>query len=157
MRSIISRELALRDARSQQQSWIFGLVLLVLLATAAFVFYTYRQRQERRRTELELANLRAQINPHFIFNCLNSIYRYTKERDTDTAAKYLQKFSSLLRLVLENSRSEKITLAYLPADLLRPALPGVVAQTGQVVLTARGIGKIHDVLRESLGVKMEAA
>ena len=85
--------------------------MLVLLATATFVFYTYRQRQERRRTELELANLRAQINPHFIFNCLNSIYRYTKERDTDTAAKYLQKFSSLLRLVLENSRSEKITLA----------------------------------------------
>jgi len=106
-----TRELALRDARSQQQAWIFGLVVLVLLATATFVFYTYRQRQERRRTELELANLRAQINPHFIFNCLNSIYRYTKERDTDTAAKYLQKFSSLLRLVLENSRSERITLA----------------------------------------------
>lgn len=105
------QELALRDSKSQQQRWIFGLVLLGLIATSTFVFYTYRQRQERRRAELELANLRAQINPHFIFNCLNSIYRYTKERDTDTAAKYLQKFSSLLRLVLENSRSEKITLA----------------------------------------------
>jgi LytS/YehU family sensor histidine kinase len=105
------RELALRDAKSQQQRWIFGLVLLGLLLSAGFIFYTYRQRQERRRTELELANLRNQINPHFIFNCLNSIYRYTKERDTDTAAKYLQKFSSLLRLVLENSRTEKITLA----------------------------------------------
>jgi two-component sensor histidine kinase len=105
------RELALRDARSQQQRLIFAAVLLGLLGAVAFGFYTYRQRQERRRTELELANLRAQINPHFIFNCLNSIYRYTKERDTDTAAKYLQKFSSLLRLVLENSRSEKITLA----------------------------------------------
>ena len=105
------RELALRDARSQQQRLIFAVVLLGLLGAVAFGFYTYRQRQDRRRTELELANLRAQINPHFIFNCLNSIYRYTKERDTETAAKYLQKFSSLLRLVLENSRSEKITLA----------------------------------------------
>ena len=105
------RELALRDARSQQQRLIFAVVLLGLLGAVAFGFYIYRQRQERRQTELELANLRAQINPHFIFNCLNSIYRYTKERDTDTAAKYLQKFSSLLRLVLENSRSEKITLA----------------------------------------------
>ncbi len=105
------RELALRDVRSQQQRLVFALVLLVLLGGVAFGFYSYRQRQERRRTELELANLRAQINPHFIFNCLNSIYRYTKERDTDTAAKYLQKFSSLLRLVLENSRTEKITLA----------------------------------------------
>ncbi len=105
------RELALRDARSQQQRLVFALLLLGLLGTSGFIFYIYRQRQERRRTELELANLRAQINPHFIFNCLNSIYRYTKERDTDTAAKYLQKFSSLLRLVLENSRTEKITLA----------------------------------------------
>ena len=110
-KAVQDRELALRDARSRQQSILFALVLLVLLGAAAFGFYTYRQRQERRRTELELASLRAQINPHFIFNCLNSIYRYTKERDTDTAAKYLQKFSSLLRLVLENSRTEKITLA----------------------------------------------
>jgi tetratricopeptide (TPR) repeat protein len=105
------QELALRDARNQQQRLIFGFITLALLGAAAFGFYAYRQKQERRSTELELANLRAQINPHFIFNCLNSIYRYTKERDTDTAAKYLQKFSSLLRLVLENSRTEKITLA----------------------------------------------
>jgi tetratricopeptide (TPR) repeat protein len=105
------RALDLRDARNAQQKFVFGFVLLALAAAAGFGFYMYRQRQERRRTELELANLRAQINPHFIFNCLNSIYRYTKERDTETAARYLQKFSSLLRLVLENSRAEKITLA----------------------------------------------
>ena len=105
------RALALRDTRSRQQQLMFGLLLLGISGVAGFWFYTYRQRQQRRRTELELASLRAQMNPHFIFNCLNSIYRYTKERDTDTAAKYLQKFSSLLRLVLENSRSEKITLA----------------------------------------------
>lgn len=106
-----ARELALRDARNQQQRLIFGFVTLALLGGAGFGFYAYRQKQERRRSELELANLRAQINPHFIFNCLNSIYRYTKERDTETASKYLQKFSSLLRSVLENSRSEKVTLA----------------------------------------------
>ena len=105
------RALALRDTRSRQQRLMFGLLLLGISGVAGFWFYTYRQRQQRRRTELELASLRAQMNPHFIFNCLNSIYRYTKERDTDTATKYLQKFSSLLRLVLENSRSEKITLA----------------------------------------------
>ncbi len=105
------RELALRDSKSTQQRLLFGLLLLGLVGSASFMFYNYRQRQERRRAELELANLRAQINPHFIFNCLNSIYRYTKERDTDTASKYLHKFSSLLRLVLENSRTEKITLA----------------------------------------------
>ncbi len=109
--AVQERELALRDARNQQQRLIFGFIMLALLGAAAFGFYAYLQKQEHRRSELELANLRAQINPHFIFNCLNSIYRYTKERDTDTAARYLQKFSSLLRLVLENSRTEKITLA----------------------------------------------
>jgi hypothetical protein len=106
-----ARILAIKDAETSRQRWIFGFILACLLGGSGFAFYAYRQKQERRRTELELANLRAQINPHFIFNCLNSIYRYTKERDTDTAAKYLQKFSQLLRLVLENSRSEKITLA----------------------------------------------
>ncbi|HAD13114.1 MAG TPA: hypothetical protein DCF33_11845 [Saprospirales bacterium] len=106
-----TRQLALKDAETRQQWWIFSAILVSLLVGSGFGFYTYRQKQERRRTELELASLRAQINPHFIFNCLNSIYRYTKERDTDTAVKYLQKFSQLLRLVLENSRTEKITLA----------------------------------------------
>jgi signal transduction histidine kinase len=105
------RELTLRDARNQQQRLLSIFVTLAVIVGAAFWLYAYRQKQEHRRSELELANLRAQINPHFIFNCLNSIYRYTKERDIDTAAKYLQKFSSLLRLVLENSRTEKITLA----------------------------------------------
>ncbi len=104
-------KLALKDAKNLQQRLLFGFLLLGLAGGAVFVFYNYRQRQQHRQLELELASLRAQINPHFIFNCLNSIYRYTKERDTDTASRYLQKFSSLLRLVLENSRTEKITLA----------------------------------------------
>jgi LytS/YehU family sensor histidine kinase len=54
--------------------------------------------------------LRAQMNPHFIFNCLNSIKLYTLENDSATASEYLTKFSQLIRLVLENSRSEKVTL-----------------------------------------------
>jgi LytS/YehU family sensor histidine kinase len=50
------------------------------------------------------------MNPHFIFNCLNSIKLYTLENDSQTASQYLTMFSQLIRLVLENSRSEKITL-----------------------------------------------
>ena len=52
----------------------------------------------------------AQINPHFIFNCLNSIKLYTLENDSKTASEYLTIFSQLIRMVLENSRSEKVTL-----------------------------------------------
>ncbi len=65
---------------------------------------------EHRIAETEMTALRAQMNPHFIFNCLNSIKLYTLENDSQTASEYLTKFSQLIRLVLENSRSEKVTL-----------------------------------------------
>jgi LytS/YehU family sensor histidine kinase len=51
------------------------------------------------------------MNPHFIFNCLNSIKLYTTQNNTVAASEYLTKFSRLIRLVLENSRKDTITLA----------------------------------------------
>jgi len=65
---------------------------------------------EQKIAETEMTALRAQMNPHFIFNCLNSIKLYTLENDAATASEYLTMFSQLIRLVLENSRSEKVTL-----------------------------------------------
>ena len=65
---------------------------------------------EQKIAETEMTALRAQMNPHFIFNCLNSIKLYTLENDSQTASEYLTIFSQLIRLVLENSRSEKVTL-----------------------------------------------
>ena len=64
----------------------------------------------RRIAEAEMAGLRSQMNPHFIFNCLNSIKLYATENDSGKASEYLTKFSRLIRLVLENSRSERVTL-----------------------------------------------
>ncbi len=60
--------------------------------------------------QTEITALRAQMNPHFIFNCLNSIQYFTAKNDSESASNYLAKFSKLIRLVLENSRSEKVTL-----------------------------------------------
>jgi tetratricopeptide (TPR) repeat protein len=60
----------------------------------------------------EMAALRAQMNPHFIFNCINSIKLYTLQNDTDRAADYLSKFARLIRLVLENSRADRVTLRH---------------------------------------------
>ena len=65
---------------------------------------------EQKIAETEMTALRAQMNPHFIFNCLNSIKLYTLENDSQTASEYLTIFSQLIRLVLENSRSEKVSL-----------------------------------------------
>lgn len=58
----------------------------------------------------EIKALRAQMNPHFIFNCLNSIEFFTANNEPEKASEYLNKFSRLIRLVLENSRSEKVAL-----------------------------------------------
>ena len=60
--------------------------------------------------QTEITALRAQMNPHFIFNCLNSIQLFTAQNEAEKASEYLSKFSRLIRLVLENSRSEKVTL-----------------------------------------------
>jgi sensor histidine kinase YesM len=65
---------------------------------------------EQKIVQTEIKALRAQMNPHFIFNCLNSIQYYTANNQTDQASEYLTKFSKLIRMVLENSRSEKVTL-----------------------------------------------
>ncbi|HZI26347.1 MAG TPA: histidine kinase, partial [Chryseolinea sp.] len=65
---------------------------------------------EHKLAETEMTALRAQINPHFIFNCLNSIKFFATPDNGNLAAEYLTKFSRLMRLVLENSSLQKITL-----------------------------------------------
>lgn len=117
---------------NQQRQWIYiaGLFLLIVFAAIYFI-YRWRIRSMRLETQLikekseqqqrqsefqhkladiSLSALRSQMNPHFIFNCLNSIKLYTVQNDTNAATAYLSKFSKLIRLVLENSRSERITL-----------------------------------------------
>jgi LytS/YehU family sensor histidine kinase len=54
--------------------------------------------------------LRAQMNPHFIFNCLSSINRFILKNKTEEASDYLTKFSRLIRMVLNNSKQSFISL-----------------------------------------------
>ncbi|MES2777098.1 MAG: histidine kinase [Bacteroidota bacterium] len=97
--------------------------VLVCMGLTALVYVLYRQRirqisrqalvktqYERRLAEVEMKALRAQMNPHFIFNCLNSINRYIVKSDHKTASGYLTKFSKLIRLILDNSSTDIISL-----------------------------------------------
>ncbi|MEM8524549.1 MAG: histidine kinase [Bacteroidota bacterium] len=61
--------------------------------------------------EIEMTALRAQMNPHFLFNVLNSIKLYMIQNDARTASKYLTKFARLIRLILNNSKSAMIKLS----------------------------------------------
>jgi LytS/YehU family sensor histidine kinase/ligand-binding sensor domain-containing protein len=65
---------------------------------------------KQKLVETELAALRSQMNPHFIFNSLNSINSFIIENNTKLASEYLTKFSRLIRLILENSKNDLITL-----------------------------------------------
>jgi len=65
---------------------------------------------QKRSAELEMQALRAQMNPHFIFNCLSSINRFIFKNDNKLASDYLTRFSRLIRMVLMNSSRKLIAL-----------------------------------------------
>jgi ligand-binding sensor domain-containing protein len=99
--------------------WFYSLIALIFIISVATIFFRIRKKQlkdlknERIAKELvltQLKNLRAQMNPHFIFNVLNSIQEYIISKDKYTASFYLAEFSSLIRMYLEHSSKENITL-----------------------------------------------
>jgi tetratricopeptide (TPR) repeat protein len=65
---------------------------------------------QRQKTEVEMQALRAQMNPHFIFNSLNSINRFILQNNKAEASEYLTKFSKLVRMILQNSQASLVTL-----------------------------------------------
>jgi ligand-binding sensor domain-containing protein len=103
-----------------QTVWVRLLGLFTLLAII-YGWIKYRTSQikntaqlkigyENKMLQLEMQNLRSQMNPHFIFNSLNSINSFIVENKTHLASDYLTKFSRLMRLILDNSKNEIITL-----------------------------------------------
>jgi sensor histidine kinase YesM/streptogramin lyase len=69
-----------------------------------------RAAYQNKMAELEMQALRAQMNPHFIFNSLNSINRFILKNQSEAASDYLTKFSRLIRLILLNSQSQAVPL-----------------------------------------------
>ncbi len=69
-----------------------------------------RAHHDREVHELEAKALRAQMNPHFIFNCMNSIKSLMQQKEEDKAVTYLTTFSKLLRTILQNSDQREISL-----------------------------------------------
>ncbi len=87
--------------------------IFILLLTGIF-YILYRQNQlktEKKLLTLEQSMLRSQMNPHFLFNSLNSIKLYIINNDKKNAVHYLNKFSKLVRKILEASSQKEITLA----------------------------------------------
>ncbi|WP_170283949.1 tetratricopeptide repeat-containing sensor histidine kinase [Flagellimonas olearia] len=102
-----------------KRAYLFGGGSLLLASVFGFLLYKrHRDAFEQKKeadframvSETELKALRAQMNPHFIFNSLNSIGDYILKNDTYTAMEYLTKFAKLMRTVLENSEFKEIPL-----------------------------------------------
>lgn len=97
--------------------WGAGLVLMTLIVLF-FVHRSKRRGKELRKQleleksliELEQKALRLQMNPHFIFNSLNTIQHLIIEKDEKQAKYYLSKFAKLMRQILENSREKLISI-----------------------------------------------
>jgi tetratricopeptide (TPR) repeat protein len=88
-------------------SLIGGFLLMSLLAY--FMFRTNKQ-QKLANNLLALKSMRSQMNPHFIFNALNSVNSFIAVNDERNANRYLSEFSVLMRSVLENSDEDFIPL-----------------------------------------------
>lgn len=110
--SLGKQEESLQEATVyRQQLVIFGLlVIIVIIGIAAYFMYRNSLAKQQANQLLALKSLRSQMNPHFIFNALNSVNHFIAQQDERTANKFLSDFSLLMRLVLENSEQDFITL-----------------------------------------------
>ena len=103
-------------------TWWFLSFSIIITVFAIYLFFWIRFKRLKAReeektklitqvTETEIKALRAQTNPHFIFNALNSISLFVLKNDSDQAQFYLMRFAQLMRDVLENSEYDVISLS----------------------------------------------
>ncbi len=106
-----------KDEQIRQQIYVFSLVSFLVVSALIILFFVYRTREIRKRykleNELNMSTQKAlisQMNPHFIFNALNSVNLYILKNDKISSNLFLTNFTDLIRKVLENSQFHFISL-----------------------------------------------
>ncbi|MBN1340189.1 MAG: tetratricopeptide repeat protein [Bacteroidales bacterium] len=120
---LLSKDMAIQALETHRQKnqkniyiglviFAFVLILLLLLLSNRYKLKKEKQRSdlEKQKQELENKLLLSQINPHFIFNSLNSINSYITGKDLQAAHSYLTMLAGLMRSILENTRKPVITI-----------------------------------------------
>ena len=103
-------------------TWWFKTIVVLVFIGAVFLFFKLREnrikKEQARQTainkqiaEIRMIALRSQMNPHFIFNSLNSIQHFITTHEKEEALRYLSKFSKLIRKILENSRQNTVSVS----------------------------------------------
>ncbi len=98
------------------KQWWFITLCALAIGSIVYAFFRFRTREISRSYKMQLVDselnaLRSQMNPHFIFNSLNSIQYYILKKEPREAYTYLSKFASLMRKILQNSRLKHISVA----------------------------------------------
>ena len=100
--------------RNSFQMYIIVAFMIIIVLAGIILFSRWNQtkiRQQQREAEMSQQLLRSQMNPHFIFNAMSVIQSYIFENDTVNSSKFLVNFSRLMRLILENSPKEHISIS----------------------------------------------
>ncbi|MCX6334023.1 MAG: histidine kinase [Bacteroidia bacterium] len=110
-----SRDIVIRIKPAFYQTRIFRILmplLVLMIVVFSVIVYTeqLKQRERSKQYELKLQSLRSQMNPHFIFNSLNSINYFISNNDKLSANRYIADFSRLIRSILSNMGSDFIPL-----------------------------------------------
>ncbi|MCE3296741.1 MAG: hypothetical protein K0R65_2455 [Crocinitomicaceae bacterium] len=112
-KALTSAKLETAKLKGNLQTYIIiGFVVFMLLA-GVIGFYRWNQtkiKQQQQQAEMNQTLLRAQMNPHFVFNAMSVIQSYIYDNDTKNSAKFLVNFSKLMRLILENSSKDFIPI-----------------------------------------------
>ena len=96
------------------QTWWFRVLIFLILMWIGYIIYRNKLHKKEVEKELILSKqkaLRSQMNPHFIFNSLNSIQNFILKNQQDLSIKYLSRFSKLIRNILDNSERTYIKIS----------------------------------------------
>lgn len=112
-KAIASTKLENIQLRNKFQMYIILGFLVIVVLAGIIIFFRWNQTklmQQQKEAEMSQTLLRAQMNPHFVFNAMSVIQSYIYENDTVNSSKFLVNFSRLMRLILENSSKEEIPI-----------------------------------------------
>ncbi|MEO1257346.1 MAG: histidine kinase [Bacteroidota bacterium] len=104
------KERELFQSQLTTQKIIIGFLSLLLVASLVYFYFLFKNVKAKRKANqmLLLKSLRTQMNPHFIFNALNSVNNFIAKNDEKSANKFLSEFSRLMRKVLDYSQKDFI-------------------------------------------------
>ncbi len=106
---IIRQEATIRTNRTTISILAAGILGIFILSL--FVIQQLKLKSQIKISELSQENLRSQMNPHFVFNILNSINYFILNNNKESSSEYLLKFARLLRLTLDNSKEKLVSIS----------------------------------------------